>query len=64
MTVLGLFSVGSAKMSYNVQSVDDKSVEGSVIVKFGPPEISGTTPLEQQKAFVLGGVASYPPNNI
>lgn len=64
MSVLGLFSVGSAKMSYNVQSVDDKSVEGSVIVKFGPPEISGTTPLEQQKAFVLGGVASYPPNSI
>jgi hypothetical protein len=59
-----IFSLGSASANYTVHKVDDKSVKGSVTVTFGPPKVSGTIPIEQQKAYVLGGVASYPPNNI
>jgi hypothetical protein len=35
-----------------------------VTVTFGPPQASGTIPLQQQVAYVMGGVGSYPPNNI
>jgi hypothetical protein len=59
-----LFSIGGASASYAVQNVDAESKTGSVIVTFGPPKPSGTIPLQQQVAYVLGGVASYPPNNI
>ena len=64
ISFLGLFSLGSASQSYSVHNVDTTSVAGSVIITFGPPQVSGTTPLQQQVAYVLGGVASYPPNNI
>lgn len=59
-----LFSVGSASSNYSVQKVDSESQSGSVKVTFGPPQASGTIPLEQQVAYVLGGVASYPPEHI
>ena len=62
--LLGLFTLGSVSGSYNVQNVDTKSLAGSVIVTFGPPAASGTIPLQQQVAYVLGGVPSYPPDNI
>ncbi len=62
--LLGLFTLGSASGSYSVQKVDAKDAESSVAVTFGPPAVSGTIPLEQQVAYVLGGVASYPPDNI
>lgn len=61
--LFGLFRVGSASASYAVSKVDTSSSDGSVTVTFGPPEPSGTTPLEQQVAYVMGGVPSYPPNN-
>lgn len=62
--LFGLFSIGGASASYAVQDVDAESHSGSVIVTFGPPKPSGTIPLQQQVAYVLGGVAAYPPNNI
>ncbi|THV26509.1 hypothetical protein [Glycomyces paridis] len=58
--LFGLFRVGSASASYGVDKVDTSSSDGSVTVTFGPPEPSGTTPLEQQLAYVMGGVPSYP----
>ncbi len=61
--LLGLFNLGSASASYAVDSVVENSSDGSVTVTFGAPEISGTTPLQQQVAYVMGGVASYPPAN-
>ena len=64
ISFLGLFTLGSASQSYSVHNVDTSSVAGSVTVTFGPPEVSGTIPLQQQVAYVLGGVASYPPSNI
>jgi len=62
--LFGLFDVGSASAKYSISKVDDKSVSGSVVVTFGPPEVSGTTPIQNQIAYVLGGVASYPPNDV
>lgn len=63
LDVLG-FTVGSASGSYQVQNVANNSASGSITVTFGPPQASGTIPLQQQLAYVLGGVASYPPNDI
>ena len=64
LDLFGLFSLGSVSGSYSVQKVDASSSEGSVTVTFGPPQASGTIPLQQQVAYVMGGVGSYPPNNI
>lgn len=64
LDLFGLFTLGSVSGSYNVQNVDTHSVAGAVVVTFGPPQVSGTIPLQQQVCYVMGGVASYPPNNI
>jgi hypothetical protein len=64
LDLFGLFTLGSVSGSYNVQNVDTHSVAGAVVVTFGPQQISGTIPLQQQVCYVMGGVASYPPNNI
>ncbi|GAA2158651.1 MULTISPECIES: hypothetical protein [Glycomyces] len=60
--LFGLFRVGSASSNYSVNKVDTSSSDGSVTVTFGAPEPSGTIPLAQQVAYVMGGVPSYPPN--
>ena len=62
--LLGLFDIGSASASYAVDSVTSNASDGSVTVTFAAPAISGTTPLQQQVAYVMGGVASYPPDHI
>lgn len=62
--LFGLFTVGSAASSYSVHDVQSNTQAGTVTVTMGPPEVSGTIPLQQQVAYVLGGVASYPPNDI
>jgi hypothetical protein len=62
--LFGLFKLGSVKGSYSVKTVDTDTNAGTVTVTFGPPQVSGTIPLQQQVAYVLGGVASYPPNDI
>jgi len=64
LDLFGLFTIGSVGGSYSVQKIDTESQSGSVTVTFGPPQVSGTIPLQQQVAYVLGGVASYPPDNI
>lgn len=64
VSLFGIFSLGSASSSYSVKNVDTNTQAGTVTVTFGPPQVSGTIPLQQQVAYVLGGVASYPPNNI
>jgi hypothetical protein len=64
MDLFGFIPLGHAEGSYAVQKVDESSQDGSVTVTFGPPKPTGTIPLEQQVAYVLGGVASYPPNSI
>ncbi|MES2757704.1 MAG: hypothetical protein V4693_10050 [Pseudomonadota bacterium] len=64
INLLGLFAVGETSGSYTVQSVEANSAEGTVKVTFGPPAVSGTIPIEKQIAYVLGGVAAYPPDQI
>jgi len=64
LDLFGLFTLGSVSGSYSVQKVDEDSKAGSVTVTFGPPQASGTIPLEQQVAYVMGGVAAYPPDHI
>lgn len=64
ISLLGLFTIGSASSNYSVQQVDASSEAGTVTITFGPPQVSGTIPSQQQVAYVLGGVASYPPDNI
>ncbi|MGM9487349.1 hypothetical protein [Ideonella sp. YS5] len=64
LKLFGLFTLGEAEGSYSVHNVQSDSKTGTVTVTFGPPQVSGTTPLEKQVAYVLGGVASYPPDNI
>lgn len=58
------FPVGSGSGSYAVQKINNDSQSGTVTLVFGPPTASSTTPPEQLVAYVLGGVASYPPNNV
>jgi hypothetical protein len=62
--LFGFIPVGSASESYQVQSVNSSSSDGSVTVTLGPPVQQGTVPSQDATAFVLGGVASYPPNKI
>jgi len=59
--LFGIFKLGSAAASYEVQKVDADSKTGSVKVTFGASKPVGTIPIQQQVAFVMGGVASYPP---
>lgn len=58
------FPVGSGSAAYEVQNVDTDSQSGTVTLVLGPPTVSSPTPSEQLVAYVLGGVASYPPNNV
>jgi hypothetical protein len=60
--LFGLFSIGSIDQSYQVTNVDDKSVAGCVSVTMGPSVIQGTTPAADARAYVIGGVPSYPPD--
>lgn len=61
--LFGLFTLGSVSGSYKVQNVSENAKEGTVTVTLGPPQASGTIPLQQQVCYLMGGVASYPPNN-
>ncbi|MBY0489478.1 MAG: hypothetical protein K2R93_06520 [Gemmatimonadaceae bacterium] len=63
LNLLGLFSIGGANANYQVHTVDEDEKAGSVTITFGPPEVSGSVPLQNQIAYVLGGVASYPPDH-
>ncbi|MFI2185622.1 hypothetical protein [Streptomyces sioyaensis] len=64
LSLFDLFELGSVSGSYSVKSVDTASSSGTVTVAFGPPQVSGTIPLQQQVAYVMGGVAAYPPDNL
>ena len=51
--------LGDVDHSYTLNDVDFNESEQSVTMKFGSPEISGSIPLEQQVAYVLGGSPEY-----
>jgi hypothetical protein len=60
LSLLGFITLGEHSDSYQVSSVTSDAASESISVTFGPPAVSGTIPLDQQVAYVLGGVASYP----
>lgn len=62
LNLLG-FKLGSVDGTYKIGSVKEDTKKGTVTVTFGPTEISGTIPLQQQVSYVLGGVCSFPPIN-
>jgi len=64
VNLFGLFTVGHVDQSYEVHKIDTTSQAGEVTVTLGPPKVIGTTPAQDSTAYVLGGVPSYPPNNI
>jgi hypothetical protein len=57
--LFSLFDTGKST-DYRVTKVTSDTSEQTVSISFGPPQPSGTVPLEQQTAFVLGDVAEYP----
>ena len=62
--LFGIFGIGGASQSYEVSKVDTSSSSGCVTVEMGPSKIIGTTPANDTTAYVVGGVPSYPPNEI
>ncbi|MCK5216953.1 MAG: hypothetical protein KAJ93_04165 [Methanosarcinales archaeon] len=62
--LFGLFDIGSVSESYEVHKIDENTQEGTVTVTLGPSKSIGTTPAQDDTAYVIGGVPSYPPNNI
>jgi hypothetical protein len=61
LKLFGLFGIGSASESYQVQKVSDANSAGEVTVTLGPSVPSGSVPDNQKTAYVLGGVVAYPP---
>jgi hypothetical protein len=67
VTLLGIINVDGGiggKAKYTVQNITEEEESSSIILKFGPAKAGGSTPLQDQVAHVMGGVASYPPNEI
>ncbi len=61
LNILGLFSIGGASANYEVKDVTSSSEAGTVTATFGAPTQVGSLVPATATAFVLGGVASYPP---
>lgn len=57
--LFGFISLGSVEHSYTLDKVDSNESEKSVTMHFAAPDVSGTIPLNQQVAYVLGGVPAY-----
>lgn len=54
--LFGFIPLGTVDHSYTLDTVDYNESEQSVTLHFQSPDVSGTIPLEQQVAYVLGGV--------
>jgi hypothetical protein len=61
VSLFGFINLGSVSRTYAVSNVEIDASESTFSVTFGQPDVSGTIPPEQQVAYVLGGVPSYPP---
>lgn len=59
LKLFGFISLGVTGSSYTLDTVDSSEAEKSVTMHFSAPDVSGTIPLNQQVAYVLGGVPTY-----
>lgn len=58
VNLLGMITVGEHKNSYTIKETRMDIAAQTVTVTFGPPQVSGTIPLENQVAQVVGGAIS------
>lgn len=61
LNVLGFDVGGSVSEKFEISTVDNDKKTGVVTITLGPPEPVGTTPMKESTAYIIGGVASYPP---
>lgn len=59
INLFGFIPIGSVDHSYTLDEINYNESEQSVTITFRAPDISGTIPLSQQVAYVLGGVPNY-----
>ena len=57
--LFGFITLGSVKHSYTMDQINFNENEKSVTLHLGAPNVSGTIPLSQQVAHLLGGVPAY-----
>lgn len=58
------FGISSSTHSYSVNSVEVDTQKRSATITLGAPKPSATVSVETEVAYVLGGVASYPPSTV
>lgn len=63
INIFGIFNIGS-NASYSVHDVKTDISTLTITLTFGPANPGGSTPAQDAVTNVLGGVASYPPNEI
>lgn len=59
ISLFNLITLGEVNNSYTLDSLKFNESSQSVTMTFQAPDISGTIPLEQQIAYILGGVPNY-----
>lgn len=59
VTLFGFIPLGTVDHSYTLDKVETNEDEQSVTLHLSAPEVSGTIPLDQQVAYLLGGVSAY-----
>lgn len=57
--LFGFIPIGTVSHSYRLDNVSYSDRENSVTMHFEAPDISGTIPLEEQTANIMGGVPQY-----
>jgi hypothetical protein len=60
ISLFDCITLGEHSSTYKVSSVTSDASSESITVTFAPPAISSDLRLDEQVAYVLGGVASYP----
>ena len=57
--LFGFLPIGSASSNYSLSQVDFDDKAQSVTMRFHAPNVTGTTPLANQIAYIIGGVPEY-----
>ena len=59
VTLFGFIPLGTVDHSYTLDTMETNEKEQSVTLHLSAPEVSGTIPLDQQVAYLLGGVSAF-----